>query len=340
MIPPLVSILIPAYNAEHWIADTIRSALDQTWPRIEIIVINDGSTDATFEAARQFASEKVTVVTQSNQGAAATRNSLLALSRGDYIQWLDADDLLSPGKIARQLEALDQSGQSKWTLLSSAWGYFYYRHTKASFEPTALWSDLTPSEFLRRKMGQNLHMQTATWLVSRELTEKAGPWDARLWVDDDGEYFCRVLLACEKVKFVAGRGVYYRATGSSSLSYIGRSNRKAEAQFLSMKVHIDSLRSLDDSAGAREACVHYLQNWSIHFYPDRADILTQMKALAESLGGQLHNPTLSWKYAWIRRLFGWDTAKRVQSIAPTIKWDFVRWVDKHMARREAATPIE
>src|SRR5437773_11525221 len=100
---PLISILIPAYNAEPWIADTIRSALAQTWPRKEIVVVDDGSTDQTLAVARRFASKDVVVTTQENQGAAAARNSALSLCQGDYIQWLDADDLLSPEKVARQM---------------------------------------------------------------------------------------------------------------------------------------------------------------------------------------------------------------------------------------------
>ena len=72
-------------------------------------------------------------------------------------------------------------------------------------------------------MGHNLHMQTATWLTSRELTEAAGAWDPRLFVDDDGEYFCRVLLASDGVHFVPSVKVFYRANSSTRLSYIGRS---------------------------------------------------------------------------------------------------------------------
>ena len=116
MMKPLVSILIPAFNAETWVADTIRSALAQTWPRKEIIVIDDGSTDRTLVVARRFASKDVAVVTQKNQGAAAARNHALALSQGDYIQWLDADDLLSPDKIAKQIQAVDEMGSTR-TLL-------------------------------------------------------------------------------------------------------------------------------------------------------------------------------------------------------------------------------
>ena len=91
---PLVSILIPAYNADQWIAETVQSAIGQTWPRKEIIVVDDGSSDRTAEVARRFISKKVAVVSTENQGAAAARNYGLRLSHGDYIQWLDADDLL------------------------------------------------------------------------------------------------------------------------------------------------------------------------------------------------------------------------------------------------------
>jgi glycosyltransferase involved in cell wall biosynthesis len=120
---PLVSILIPAYNAEAWIAETIRSALQQSWPHKEIIVVDDGSTDRTSGVARQFASKDVAVITHENQGAASTRNHAFSLCQGEYIQWLDADDLLSPDKIEKQMEATVDIG-SRRTLMSSGWGYF------------------------------------------------------------------------------------------------------------------------------------------------------------------------------------------------------------------------
>src|ERR1700687_2315947 len=105
---PLVSILIPAFNAQDCISDTLRSAIAQTWERKEIIVVDDGSTDQTLAIARQFESQGVQVITQSNQGAAAARNKALSLSQGDYIQWLDSDDLLGPDKIALQMAAVEQ----------------------------------------------------------------------------------------------------------------------------------------------------------------------------------------------------------------------------------------
>ena len=214
---PLVSILIPAYNAEEWITDTIRSATAQTWPRTEIIVVDDGSKDRTVAVAQQFASEKLLVVTKENQGAAATRNYGLKLSQGDYVQWLDAYELLAPDKIELQLAALKKSGDTR-TLLSSSWGHFSYRAQRAQFVPHSLWQDLSPVDWLIKKMSENLHMQTATWLTSRELVEAAGPWDTRLLSDDDGEYFCRVLRASTGTHFVKEAKVFYRVTSSNESS--------------------------------------------------------------------------------------------------------------------------
>lgn len=324
---PLVSILIPAYNAERWIADTLASALNQTWRRIEIIVVDDGSTDQTRAVAERFVARNVAVLTTPNLRAAAARNRAYAACQGDYIQWLDADDLLGPDKIRRQLEARERAG-SKRKLLSSAWGRFMYRPAKAQFVPSPLWEDLTPVEWLLRKLGQNLYMQTSTWLVSRELAEAAGPWDTRLTLDDDGEYFCRVLLASEGTHFVPDAPVYYRAAGFSSLSSVLGFAEKLDSQFLSMQRHIEYLRSLEDSPRVRAACLQYLRTWLPLAYPERPEIVRGMEALAVSLGERLELPQLAGKYAWIQKGFGWAAAKRAQACLPKVKWSLVRFWDK------------
>jgi glycosyltransferase involved in cell wall biosynthesis len=338
-LKPLVSILIPAFNAQNWIGETLRSAIAQTWERKEIIVVDDGSSDQTLAIARQFESDGVRSITQENQGAAAARNKAFSLSRGDYIQWLDADDLLAPDKIARQIEVVDQA-VSKRTLLSSAWGQFLYRYHRAHFIPNALWCDLSPKEWLLRKMAHNLHMQTATWLVSRELSEAAGPWNTQLLGDDDGEYFCRVLLQSDGVRFVPDAKVYYRASGASSLSYIGRSDRKLEAQWRSMELHIVYLLSMEDSPRSQDGCVKYIQNWLMFFYPERPDIVQQAERKARELGGHLDLPRLSWKYSWIKAIFGWGLAKRAQVFLPRIRWSFIRFWDRALYRVDKGAPVD
>jgi glycosyltransferase involved in cell wall biosynthesis len=335
-LKPLVSILIPAYNAEPYLAETLRSAMAQTWEKKEIVIVNDGSKDNTLALARQFESDWVRVFNQENRGAAATRNRAFELAKGDYIQWLDADDLLSPDKISKQMAIVEQGGDSR-TLISSGWANFMYRHQHTRFVPTLLWDDLSPSDWLTRKMTHNLHMQTATWLVSRQLTEAAGPWNTQLLGDDDGEYFCRVLMASKGVRFAHGVGVYYRDV-PNSLSYLGLSNRKIEAHWHSMKLHIQYLKELEDTDRTRAACVAYLQNWLGNFYPERMDIVNEAKQLAESMGGQLHTPRLSWKYSWIDAIFGRNWAKRAQVALPRLRWSVARSLDKALFKMEHPKP--
>src|SRR5208337_354073 len=126
---PLVSILVPAYNAQNYLEDTLRSAVGQTWPRKEIIIVDDGSKDQTAAIARQFESPTVRLVAQENQGAAAARNQAFSLCQGDFIQWLDADDLLAPDKITKQMEQLDKCPSPR-TVLSSAFAKFIYGHNR------------------------------------------------------------------------------------------------------------------------------------------------------------------------------------------------------------------
>jgi glycosyltransferase involved in cell wall biosynthesis len=330
---PLVSILIPAYNAEELIGYTLQSAVAQTWPRKEIIVADDGSTDRTAEIAKRFAAKGVTVISTQNGGLSSAQNTAYKHSQGDYIQYLDADDLLLPDKIERQLAALRKS-DSKRILLSSPWAHFYHRTRPARFVRNALWEDLSPVDWLLRKMGENLHMQNATWLVSRELAEAAGPWDADLHYDQDGEYFTRVLVASEGVRFVPETGIFYRATGTSSVSYLGNSDKKKEGLLRSMKLHIRYLRSLEESERVRKACLAYLQTWYGVFYPERPDLVEEVRGLATQLNGRLEEPRLRWKYAWMRPLFGWRVAQRTQMMLPQLKARVARRWDKAMHRVE------
>lgn len=309
---PLVSILIPAYNSERWIAQSIESALAQTWPRKEIIIVDDGSRDNTLGVSRRYQSSSVQVLTQPNGGASAARNTALRSAQGDYIQWLDADDLLHPEKIAAQLEAIHFAPTSLY-LLSSAWGEFYSKPERAKFAPNPLWEDLSPAEWLRRKMQFNLWMSIESWLVSRELTQKAGPWDPALRRDNDGEYFCRVLRASAGTVFVACAKSYVRRGVAGSVSSDAElSDAKLTSLYESLSRHVAILRSLEDSENSRMACLAFLQNWLHLFYPEKPLLVEKLKKLASELGGDLREPSLPWKYDIVRKLLGWRAAKQIR----------------------------
>ena len=100
---PFVSILIPCYNAERWVAQAIDSALSQTWPNKEVIVVDDGSADRSLDVVRSFG-DRIRWETGPNRGGSAARNRLLELATGEWLQYLDADDCLLPEKTASQVE--------------------------------------------------------------------------------------------------------------------------------------------------------------------------------------------------------------------------------------------
>src|SRR6478609_3988332 len=93
---PLVSIIIPVYNAEKFIGETLKSVFSQTWVNKEIIVVNDGSTDATLSLLTQIDHPQLKIISQKNIGASKAKQCGFENANGDYIQYLDADDILSP----------------------------------------------------------------------------------------------------------------------------------------------------------------------------------------------------------------------------------------------------
>jgi hypothetical protein len=325
-VEPLVSILIPAYNAEKWIKETIESALYQTWARKEVIVVDDGSSDNTCRVLENYESNSVKVVTQENRGGPAARNQALSYAQGEFIQWLDHDDLLDPDKIFNQLRIRNYDGNSR-VLLSGAFGKFYYRKEKAKFTPDALWNDLQPIEYFLLKFNHNLWLHPSVFLVSRKITDMAGPWCEEKSPDDDGEYFCRVVAACEKIRFVPDAKSYFRVGNFKSMSQ-SRSAEALEAAFASISKSIDHLRSLEDSERTRSACLKLLQGDISYYYPGRGAIPEKATNLARQLGGTLSAPTLRWKYSILRGILGWRIAVEAQRLAPMLRVLIGRHWDK------------
>jgi glycosyltransferase involved in cell wall biosynthesis len=315
-VPDLVSILIPAYNAQAWVAETIRSALAQTWPRKEVFILDDGSQDNTAEIAQSFASSTVKVLTQDNQGACAARNRLLGEAQGDYLQWLDADDVIAPDKIALQL-ARAEPGRRSRILLTAAQGTFFFSSKRATFRPTSLWKDLGNVDWIVTKFNDNVWLNPTSWLVSRELSERAGRWDPRLSLsgDDDGEYICRVVAASEGVRFLKEAKTYYRIGNLGSLNW-SRSPASLHALFLSLRLSIDHLLRLENSDRTRAACRALLQTWLSVFYPESKEIVARVLGLGTELGGDLTIPALKSRYYPLEVLFGRMTAKKASILLP------------------------
>lgn len=311
MTPPLVSIIIPCHNAERWLAATLESALRQTWPAVEIIVINDGSTDGSLALARRFEARGVRVIDQPNRGASAARNHGLRLARGDFIQFLDADDLLSPAKIERQLDLLRT--RPPGTVASCAWGRFREDPAGAAFVDTVVFRDFAPLDFLMLAGETGAMMHPSAWLVPRTVTERAGPWNEELTLNDDGEYFCRVLLAGTGIAFCPGADArsYYRSGLPGSLSQ-QRGERARRSQFLSIELISSALQRAGDSPRIRRAAAGYWRSFVHDFYPFPADLIERAEAEIARLGETTGRPPMGPKTALLAAVIGWRTVWRLK----------------------------
>ena len=306
----LVSILIPCYNAERWLSESINSALNQTWQNIEVIVVDDGSTDDSLSVARTYQSDNVKVLSQSNRGASAARNHALSVAQGDFIQYLDADDLLAPNKIEKQVRLLQSIEPGYVT--SGEWARFYQSPAEARFVPQSLWNDMLPTEWLLRAWEEHCMMHPAAWLVPRSISEQAGVWDEQLSLNDDGEYFCRVVLASKGIKFCWGAKTYYRS-GNSSLSG-SKSYSAWKSAFRSLELGTSNLLKREDSERTRHVCATVFQRFVYEVYPAAPDLVEAAQRKVQQLGGSDLKPSGGPTFHLLSDLVGWQKAKQLQTL--------------------------
>lgn len=312
----LVSIIIPAFNAERWLEQTIKSALAQTWKRKEIIIVDDGSIDGTAFIAKKYESDVVKIIKQMNGGVSKARNTGLTYAQGDFIQWLDADDLLDKNKVKKQMDVISEEGSN--IAATGQFGSFIYHIERAKCKPTAIWSNQKPLDWLFLRFDQNVWMASHAWLISRELTDLAGPWDERLCLDEDGEYFCRIVSKSVSVKYIGEAISYYRVGNSRSLC-MNRTRVALESMLLSMELSFKHIRSLEDSDRTKNACLNFLQNRYMLFYPDDPGIKRKMKAMAAELGGILEMPHAGLKISIVKNMIGWRAAIYLRNASYKIK---------------------
>ena len=310
MSQPLVSILIPCFNAAPWLGAALDSCLAQTWPRCEIILVDDGSSDDSVRLARAYESRGVLVLTQPNRGASAARNAALRSAGGEFIQFLDADDLLAPEKIARQLARAAQAPAG--SSFTAHWGRFQSDPTQADYcETNALFADLSPVDYLQRYGNRDCMTHPAAWLVPRAITDAAGPWDESLSLNDDGEYFARVVAASTNILYCRDAISLYRSGLPTSLS-AQRSRRHLESAHRAVGLIAAHMIALDHSPAMRTAAANLFQRFAYEYYPAALDLVADVERRARSLGGASFAPLGSRFFQAARRLVGWKFARRLQ----------------------------
>jgi glycosyltransferase involved in cell wall biosynthesis len=303
-VKSLVSILVPTYNAAPYVAETIASALEQTWSRKEVIVVDDGSTDDTLQVASRFASKEVNVVSLEHQGASAARNVGLRLAQGDYIQFLDGDDLLEQHKLERQLAKLSDSGPR--AVSTCSWTRFRAAGERIRPVPEPVWRDTTGADFLIRSWLGGGMMPNFAWLTPRAVVDEAGFWNEALTVNDDGEYFARVALAAGRIIFVSDALGLYRLVPRSLSSQKVRS--ATESQLEACRLSVAALLAHDDSPRSRIAAATLFARFVHATYPRASDLTAAAEREIQKLGGSSLRPSGGFLFRCASGMLGWKAA--------------------------------
>lgn len=173
---PLVSVIIPVYNCDRYLEQAIRSVLDQHYRPLELIVVDDGSEDHSADIAQSF--KEVRYLHQPNQGVAAARNTGIAGAHGEFLAFLDADDLWPPNKLSAQVLYMLEHPQTGYTLTSLV----------NFLEPGTDWPSWANND--PRSEGQNAY-SPCTLLARKTVFDCIGNFDSRYKIGEDTEWFVR-----------------------------------------------------------------------------------------------------------------------------------------------------
>lgn len=206
-----VSILIPCHNAERWIAGAIDSALAQTWPDKEVIVVDDGSSDGSLPIIERYRSA-IRFETGPNRGGNRARNRLLELAAGEWVQYLDADDYLQPDKIAAQAAFL--AGNPDADVVFGPISVEYIPPRETAIERLPIPEPHDPWVLLVLWYLP----QTGSPLWRRQALEEVGGWAPEQPVCQEHELYLRLLIAGKRFVYCDRGGAVWRVWGSASLS--------------------------------------------------------------------------------------------------------------------------
>ncbi len=207
---PLISVIIPAYNAERTILETIDSVQNQTISNIEIIIINDGSIDRTINLIEQLTDPRIKAFSYENGGVAVARNRGITHATGEFIAFIDADDLWTLDKLELQLAALKQHPEAG---IAYSWNYFYYDRTGeripghvANFEGD-VYAPLLQENFLAN--GSNP-------LIRRQAIDRIGGFDPTFPHCADWDFYLRLAAQWQFVRVPQHQVIYRQSSHSMS----------------------------------------------------------------------------------------------------------------------------
>ncbi|HUU43234.1 MAG TPA: glycosyltransferase, partial [Planctomycetota bacterium] len=208
---PLVSVVMPAYNTGRFIAQAIRSVLRQTWTHWELIVIDDGSTDDTAAVVATFSDPRIRCISRENTGLSAARNEGIRRARGEYIAFLDSDDLWFPEKLAAQAKILEEDPEAGLTY-SNYW--FVDEDGVRTGAPRFSFARLADGWCLEKLLVRNAVLGPTTVVLRRSVLDRVGLFHTDLRASEDWDMWRRVAVHCKFRYLPRALGAYRIRRGS------------------------------------------------------------------------------------------------------------------------------
>jgi glycosyltransferase involved in cell wall biosynthesis len=309
-----VSIIIPVFNAVSFLKDTVDSVVNQTYKNIEIIIIDDASEDGSLQLANTFLDSRIKVIENPRKGACAARNYGFQLATGTYIQYLDSDDILSLDKIEKQLVLSKNFGND--TLFSCKWMPFVSDIKMAEQNRQLINKDyINPYSWLNDTWKGFGMGQTSIWLTHKQLIEKSGGWDETLKLNQDGEFFSRVILEAQQIKFSEEAIVFYRKGNPNSVSQLNsRSKEKALSllkSYISYKNSAIKYCKLDE---LKKGLGNNFLTFIDQYYNDFPELSTQAEDEFYTLGFAKMWPVGGGKFKKMASLIGFKNALKLRKL--------------------------
>lgn len=296
----------------------MKSIFSQTYNIIEIILVDDGSTDDSYEIAKTYHAENIFLYRQENAGAAVARNRGIENAKGQFIQFLDAGDCISKDKIRMQIGVL-----AKHPNKVAVCGYKQFSRVEELIDGNYtdqshfIFSSNNPQEFLINLWGgygQMNFIQTNCWLIPKHLLDNSGKWREYRCPDDDGEFFTRVLLASSGIIFTPNVFNFYHIS-QGGLNQLSKSKNYnyLKNSLLTIDLKYKYLSEIGYHPKLKKAIASQYYRYAVDVYPSQillsAIAFKRYRALDESppsiiLGGKM--------IEIIKYLFGWKIARIVR----------------------------
>lgn len=305
----LISICIPAYNANKYIKQTLKAILSQNYSNFEIIVIDDQSTDETFTTVENFNDLRVKIFKSKSKGAAAARNQAFNLSKGKYIVFMDADDWMPNNFLESQISCLNHDDE----VIIAQWGRFY-KDDLSTIEIDKGQSpiDLNFKQWILAYWTNNSHMTCpGRIMMTRDLILEAGLWDEELSLNDDFQFYSQIFSKSSVIKFNPHTVFYYRS-GINGLSSI-KSERAYSSNYKSICKGIQSAQNkYQNDKDLNQAFANLLQNFIYETYPLNKELIIQAESAIQKYGGADFKFPAGGKTAVLNSIFGWKLVKRIK----------------------------